>query len=121
METASRRAVGLKAHSYQNVKSILAPGMDRQPLPQLVAPRPPLEHENIRGAAYERFALLVDHHWNGRENQALLRRLILFTGPTGIGKSWLAQGEQLQRRWLDDLRRLPTSPEYAATSQMLRI
>jgi DNA replication protein DnaC len=118
----------LKAHSYQNVKSILAPGMDRQPLPQLVAPRPPLEHENIRGAAYERFVPLVDHHWNWRENQAMLRRLkksklnpepcgedihyryprqidpalirsltssqwvlqqlcLLFTGPTGIGKS----------------------------------
>jgi DNA replication protein DnaC len=40
----------------------------------------------------------VDHHWNGCENQTMLRRLILFTGPTGIGKSWMAQGEQLQRR-----------------------
>lgn len=80
----------------------------------------------------ERFALLVDHHWSWRENQAMSRRLkksrldaepcvedinyryprqmdgqlvrsltnsqwvaqhlcLLFTGPTGIGKSWLAQ------------------------------
>lgn len=110
MEAAWRRAVRLRAHSHQNVKSILAPGMDRQPLPQLAAPRPPLEHENIRGADHERFALLVDHHWNGRENQAMLRRLILFSGPTEIGKWWLAQGEQLQRRWLEELRRRPTSP-----------
>jgi hypothetical protein len=34
------------------VKSILASGLDRQPLPQLVAPGPPLEHANIRGAEY---------------------------------------------------------------------
>jgi len=35
-----------------SVKSILAAGLDRQPLPQLVAPRAPLEHANIRGAEY---------------------------------------------------------------------
>jgi len=34
------------------VKSILAAGLDRQPLPQLVAPDPPVEHANIRGAEY---------------------------------------------------------------------
>ena len=31
---------------------LLAAGLDRQPLPQLVAPDPPVEHANIRGAEY---------------------------------------------------------------------
>jgi hypothetical protein len=44
--------VRLKIYRYQSVKSILAAGLDRQPLPQLVAPGPPLEHANIRGAEY---------------------------------------------------------------------
>jgi transposase len=52
VEAACTRAVRLKIHRYQSVKSILASGLDRQPLPQLVAPGPPLEHANIRGAEY---------------------------------------------------------------------
>jgi hypothetical protein len=32
-------------------KSILASGLDRQPLPQLLV-RPPVEHDNIHGADY---------------------------------------------------------------------
>ena len=52
VEAACTRAVRLKIHRYQSVKSILAAGLDRQPLPQLVAPAPPLEHANIRGAEY---------------------------------------------------------------------
>jgi DNA replication protein DnaC len=92
-----------------------------------------LENTDIASLSFEeRFALLVDHHWNWRENQAMARRLkksrldsepcvedinyryprqmdvaqvrslttsqwvaqhhcVLLTGPTGIGKSWLAQ------------------------------
>ena len=52
MEAASTRAVRLKIYSYQSVKSILTAGLDRQPLPQLVEPSPPVEHANIRGAEY---------------------------------------------------------------------
>jgi hypothetical protein len=39
------------ACSYQIVKSMLARGLDRQPLKTLT-PRPPLEYDNLRGAAY---------------------------------------------------------------------
>jgi hypothetical protein len=39
------------ACSYQSVKSILKRGLDRQPL-ETSASASPLEHENIRGAAY---------------------------------------------------------------------
>jgi transposase len=52
LEGACTRAVRLKVHRYQSVKSILAAGLDRQPLPELVAPRSPVEHANIRGADY---------------------------------------------------------------------
>jgi transposase len=52
VEAACTRAVRLKIHRYQSVKSILAAGLDRQPLPQLVATGPPVEHANIRGAEY---------------------------------------------------------------------
>jgi transposase len=52
VEAACTRAVRLKIHRYQSVKSILASGLDRQPLPELVAPGPPVEHANIRGAGY---------------------------------------------------------------------
>jgi transposase len=51
VEAACTRAVRMKVHRYQSVKSILASGLDRQPLPQLLV-RPPVEHENIRGADY---------------------------------------------------------------------
>jgi hypothetical protein len=34
------------------VRSILTSGLDQQPLPQLVAAAPPVEHDNIRGADY---------------------------------------------------------------------
>jgi len=52
VEAACTRAVRLKIYRYQSVKSILAAGLDRQPLPQLVAPCLPVEHANIRGAEY---------------------------------------------------------------------
>jgi hypothetical protein len=43
--------VATGACSYQRVKSMLERGLDRQPL-AASAPRPPLEHDNLRGAAY---------------------------------------------------------------------
>jgi transposase len=51
VEQACQRAQALGAASYRSVKSILAHGLDRQPLP---APptAPALSHEHIRGAAY---------------------------------------------------------------------
>lgn len=52
VEAACTRAVRLKIYRYQSVKSILAAGLDRQPLPQLVAPNSPVERANIRGAEY---------------------------------------------------------------------
>ena len=51
VEAACTRAVRMKVHRYQSVKSILASGLDQQPLPQLIT-RPPVEHTNIRGAGY---------------------------------------------------------------------
>lgn len=52
MEAACTRAVRFKLHRFQSVKSILEHGLDRQPMPELVAPRPPVTHENVRGPAY---------------------------------------------------------------------
>jgi transposase len=51
VEAACTRAVRMKIHRYQSVKSILASGLDQQPLPQLIT-IPPVEHANIRGAGY---------------------------------------------------------------------
>jgi hypothetical protein len=52
VEAACARAVRMKVHRYQSVKSILASGLDRQRLLELVPPRNPVEHDNIRGASY---------------------------------------------------------------------
>lgn len=51
LEAAAQRAVATGACSYHSVKSILKRGLDRQPL-ETSASVPPLEHENLRGAAY---------------------------------------------------------------------
>jgi transposase len=51
LEAAAVRAVSTGACCYRSVKSILERGPDRQPL-EASAPRPPLEHSNLRGAAY---------------------------------------------------------------------
>ncbi|MGH9121346.1 MAG: hypothetical protein ACRDYC_05285 [Acidimicrobiales bacterium] len=51
-EAACARAVASGAISYSSVKSILAEGLDRLPLPGTgVAPVPP-DHDNLRGADY---------------------------------------------------------------------
>jgi transposase len=51
VEAAATRAVSTGACSYQSVKSMLERGLDRQPL-EAPAPRPALQHDNLRGAAY---------------------------------------------------------------------
>jgi transposase len=51
VEAAAARALATGACSYQSVKSMLERGLDRQPLEAPVR-RPPLEHDNLRGAAY---------------------------------------------------------------------
>jgi len=52
LEAACVRALALKAASYRSVASILKAGLDRQALPEKPAPRPPLLHQNVRGADY---------------------------------------------------------------------
>lgn len=52
LEAAAKRAVALRACSYQSVKSILARNLDRMPVDAPVADRPPVSHPNIRGAEY---------------------------------------------------------------------
>jgi hypothetical protein len=52
VEAASRRALHFDACSYQSLKSILASGLDRQPLDESAPERTPVEHSNIRGADY---------------------------------------------------------------------
>jgi len=51
LEAACARALAYGARSYKSVKSMLAAGLDREPLE--VCPRPPgRQHENVRGAGY---------------------------------------------------------------------
>jgi transposase len=52
LEAACMRAVRYRLYRLANVRSILASGLDQQPLPQLVSPPAPVEHDNIRGADY---------------------------------------------------------------------
>jgi transposase len=52
LEAACTRAVRFKLYRLGHVRSILTTGLDQQPLPQLVTPTPPVEHQNIRGADY---------------------------------------------------------------------
>ncbi len=53
LDAACRRALAIHSPTYRSVKSILAAGLDRRPLPQEEATATRrVEHENIRGAAY---------------------------------------------------------------------
>jgi hypothetical protein len=52
VEAASRRAVAHRAFSYRSIKSILDKGLDKVASDGEDAPRPLIEHENVRGAAY---------------------------------------------------------------------
>ena len=51
VEAAAQRALLTGACSYRSIQSILACGLDSQPL-ETPQPHPPLDHDNIRGAAY---------------------------------------------------------------------
>jgi len=51
LEAACTRALALHALSYQSVKSILAHGLESQPLPTATS-RLPVQHAHIRGAHY---------------------------------------------------------------------
>ena len=52
LEAACRRAVSRHAFSFRSVQSILGTGLDKVPMPDVEAVRPPVDHENVRGAAY---------------------------------------------------------------------
>jgi transposase len=52
VEAAARRAIALRACSYQSIKSILQCNLDSQAIEPAAAPRPPLDHPNIRGSEY---------------------------------------------------------------------
>jgi transposase len=60
LEAACRRAVASRAYSYRSVESILKNGLDQQPLPEPPRPKPPIEHDNVRGADYYAPALTLD-------------------------------------------------------------
>jgi transposase len=52
LEAASQRALLLRAHSYQSLKSILKRSLDRQIELELEVEKSGPQHDNIRGAAY---------------------------------------------------------------------
>lgn len=52
LEAACQRALALQSASYKSVKTILANGRDREPLPEQPPDTPPIIHANVRGAEY---------------------------------------------------------------------
>ncbi len=52
VEAAARRAIALRACSYQSIKSILKRRLDMQPIEPVAESKPPLDHPNIRGSEY---------------------------------------------------------------------
>jgi len=52
VEAAARRAIALRACSYQSIKSILECHLDSQAIEPAAEPKPPLNHPNIRGSEY---------------------------------------------------------------------
>ncbi len=54
VEAASARALHLRSYSYRSVESILAHGLDAQPLPEERTPRGHPRHHNVRGSTYYR-------------------------------------------------------------------
>jgi transposase len=54
LEAACQRALAIQGHSYKSVKSILDHGLDRQPVAEQPEGTPPIQHGNLRGAAYYR-------------------------------------------------------------------
>ncbi len=54
LEAACRRALAIGGLSYKSLRSMLKNGLDRQALPEVTEPVAPLDHDNVRGAAYYR-------------------------------------------------------------------
>jgi transposase len=54
VEAACARALHIRSYSYRSVESILAHGLDTQPLPERPAPRAHPRHHNVRGSTYYR-------------------------------------------------------------------
>lgn len=52
LEAACARALAIGARSYRSVDSILKNGIEQSSLPKPPAPHAPIQHSNIRGAAY---------------------------------------------------------------------
>ena len=52
LEAACRRALAIQSPSYKSVKSILAKGLDREPVSHQPSATPPIQHDNVRGADY---------------------------------------------------------------------
>jgi transposase len=52
LDAACARAERLRSYSYRTVEHILTHQQDRLPLDEPAPARPPLTHENLRGAAY---------------------------------------------------------------------
>ncbi len=70
-EAACARAVASGAISYSSVKSILAEGLDRLPLPRTQVVPPPPSHDNLRGAGY--YAPRAPHRCGARRLGRALR------------------------------------------------
>lgn len=62
LEAACHRAAAGRAFAYKSVHSILEKGLDQQALPAASSTpsRPPVHHENIRGAAYYQQGEIVE-------------------------------------------------------------
>lgn len=54
LDAACKRALVLNALSYRSVESILAHGLESQPLPETTSAAPAIEHANLRGPDYYR-------------------------------------------------------------------
>lgn len=54
VEAACERTLAIHGHSYKSVKAILEHGLEARPLPGPEPSLPPVEHANVRGAAYYR-------------------------------------------------------------------
>ena len=54
LEAACSRALEIKAVSYRSIESILKRSLDKKSLPTKTEPKPPLQHDNIRGPEYYR-------------------------------------------------------------------
>jgi len=52
LEAACKHALAIQSTSYRSIKSILGNELDKKPLPDASAKRPPIEHDNVRGADY---------------------------------------------------------------------